>query len=91
MEGMLRGLKREGENKEVKMLCQIELSSVAMAEPSWDGSGPLISVTEEEVLAGVVFIACPNCGGVGLIPWSPDDQIEDCVLCKGTGRYPVGL
>lgn len=62
--------------------------SVAMAELSW-GNNYLIAVTEKDVLEGVKFIDCSNCCGCGLICWTP--EIEECVLCKGTGRYPVGL
>lgn len=69
---------------------KLNLSAVALVEPSW-WEGSLIPVTEEDILVGVVFITCPDCAGVGLIPWHLEGIIEDCVLCKGSGKYPVGL
>lgn len=69
---------------------EVNTIAVAMAEPPW-WEGSLFPVTEEEAILGVMFIDCPGCGGVGLIPWDPEDIIDDCVLCKGSGRYPVGL
>lgn len=66
------------------------MTVVAVVEPEWIGGG-LIEVTEEDVLQGAVQVDCPDCYGCGLIPWLPWGAVEECVVCKGTGRVYLGL
>lgn len=63
---------------------------VAIAAHRWfPGETTGYEVTREEVLIGVKFVDCPDCEGVGLIPWLPWGEIEECIACKGTGRWPI--
>ena len=38
---------------------------------------------------GIVQVDCFECDGAGDWPYYPDDHIEDCVVCKGTGKVYI--
>ena len=56
-------------------------------QPIWDR----FDVTEEEAALGFKRVDCLECDGVGLIPWLPWDEIEECIECKGTGKVYVNV
>jgi len=65
----------------------------------WEGSPAhgierevvLLDVTEEEAVLGFKKVDCPDCEGVGLIPWLPWDEIDECIPCKGTGKIYINV
>lgn len=72
----------------MKLLSDKEV--VAIASKQWmPREVTEYEVTREEALLGVKFVDCPECDGVGLIPWLPWGEIDECIDCKGTGKYPI--
>jgi len=48
-------------------------------------------ITEEDIILGYKLVPCPECLGTGVWDFAPYISIEECVVCKGTGKVYINV